>query len=105
MEKRYKLVFDDIILKQLKKAGKNKQIKDILTKIFDKIEELGPDAGNLIDSRLFIYEIKLKRPPLRLYYKHQRLTDEIYVFEHEMKTSEEKQQKTIDRIRKKLSES
>ncbi|MEK6861774.1 MAG: hypothetical protein AABY07_07435 [Nanoarchaeota archaeon] len=105
MEKRYKLVFDDIILKQLKKAGKNKQIKDILTKIFDKIEELGPDAGNLIDSRLFIYEIKLKRPPIRLYYKHKMLTDEIYVFEYEMKTSEEKQQKTIDRIRKKLSES
>ena len=97
----YRLIFDDIILKQLKQAANNKQIKEILSKILDKIEELGPNAGNLIDSHLFLYEIKLKSPPIRLYYKHNRLTDEIYVFMYEMKTSEKKQQKTIEKIKKK----
>tara|TARA_Y100000034_G_C6692669_1_gene305061 strand:- start:251 stop:562 length:312 start_codon:yes stop_codon:yes gene_type:complete len=98
----YKLIFDDIILKQLKQAGKNKQIKDILSNILDKIEELGPDAGKLIDSHLFIYEIKIKNPPIRLYYKPNKITNEIYIFQYEMKTSEKKQQKTIEKIKKKL---
>jgi hypothetical protein len=65
---KFNLVFDEIILRQLKKSGKNKLIKNILSKIFDKIEELGPRAGNIIDSKLHLYEIKMKSPPIRLYY-------------------------------------
>ena len=104
MEKKYTLIFYDIMLKQLKQAGKNQQIRNILSKILDKIEELGPRAGNLLDSRLFIYEIKLKSPPIRLYYRHNKNTDKIYLFEYEMKTSEKKQQATIQRIKKRVSE-
>lgn len=105
MEKRYPLVFDDIILEQLKKLGKNKQVRDFLSKLFDKIEEFGPRAGNLVDSHLFIYEMKMKSPPIRLYYKHNKATDEIYLFKYEMKTSEREQQKTIEKIRRKILKS
>ena len=98
----YKLIFDEVILRQLKKAGRNQQVKNILTKILNKIEELGPRAGNLLDSKLFLYEFKVKHPPIRLYFKHNPNTKEIYVFEYEMKTSEGKQQGTIDKIKRKL---
>ena len=101
---RFRLVFDDVMVKQLKKAAKNSSVKQILTKMLDKIEETGPAAGKLVDSKLFIYEIKSKHPPIRLYFKHNLATNELYVFEYEMKTSESKQQKTIDKIRGKSSE-
>ena len=55
-------------------------------------------------SKSSIYNIKSKRPPIRLYFKHNLKTNEIYVFEYEMKTSENEQQKTIDKIRGKSSE-
>ena len=103
--KNFYLVFDEIILRQLKKAGRNNALKQILSNIFDKIEELGPRAGKLLDSQLCIYEVKLKHPPLRLYYKHNLSTNEIYLFEYEMKTSEGKQNKTIEKIRKFLLKS
>lgn len=57
------------MISQLKKAAKNKQVKNILSKMLNKIELLGPLAGNLLDSKLHIYEIKNMRPPIRLYYK------------------------------------
>ena len=104
MEKHYSLVYDEVMIKQLKKAAKNQQTKDILTRMQNKIEFLGPLAGSLIDSKLFIYEIKNKHPPIRLYFKHNIDTDEIYIFEFEMKRSQKKQQKTIDSIRKKVLE-
>ena len=65
------------------------------------MELSGPDAGYLLDSQLFIYEIKIKHPPIRLYFKHNKQADEIYVFEFEMKTSPEKQQSAIGRIKQK----
>ncbi len=104
MEKRFVLVFDDVMTRQLQRAAKNNQIKGILTKMLDKLELKGPDAGELLDSKLFIYEIKNKHPPIRLYYKHNHITDEIYVFEYEMKTSKKSQQKTIGKLRQKASE-
>ena len=104
-ESRFLLVFDDVMVRQLKKAAKNNQIKQILTRMLDKLEESGPDAGKLIDSKLFIYELKSMHPPIRLYFKHNLSTAEIYVFEFEMKTSQAEQQKTIDKIRQKSSES
>ena len=58
--KRYNLVFDEVILKQLRSLGKDKNLRDLISKILDKIEELGPYAGYLIDSRLHIYEVKRK---------------------------------------------
>lgn len=94
----YTLVYDEVILLQLKKLGSNKHIQEILTKMFDKMEELGPRAGELIDSHLFIYEMKAKHPPIRLYYRHIQQTGDLYVFEYEMKMSRHKQQKTIGKI-------
>ncbi|MBI2207968.1 hypothetical protein HYU50_00570 [Candidatus Woesearchaeota archaeon] len=101
----FKIIFDDVMLSQLKQAGKNKQVKNILSKMLDRIEELGPVAGKLIDSHLHIYEIKSKHPPIRLYFKHIMGLDNIYVFEYELKTSEEKQRKTIFKIKRKARKS
>jgi len=103
MEKRYKLIFDDVIIKQLKKAAKNNQIKTILTKMLDSIELNGPLAGKLLDSKLSVYETKNKHPPIRLYYKCNE-NDQVMVFEFEMKTSKESQQRTLKKIRKKVLE-
>ena len=105
MEKRYNLIFDKVMIKQLKKAAKNNQVKEILTKMLDSIQESGPDAGELLDSQLFIYEVKNMRPPIRLYYQHNNISNEIKVFGYEMKTSSEKQQRTIEKIKKKLLKS
>lgn len=99
MAANYKIVFDDVMIKQLKKAAKNQHIKDIITKMLDKMELLGPNAGELLDSQLSLYEVKAKHPPLRLYFKHNKTTNEIYVFEFEMKTSPEKQKRTITKLR------
>ena len=99
----YNLVFDDVMIKQLKKAAKNQHIKKILTKMLDKLELSGPDAGELLDSQLSLYEVKIKHPPIRLYYKHNKSTNEIYVFEFEMKTSPEKQEATIKKLKQKAS--
>ena len=99
----YNLVFDDVMVKQLKKAAKNQHIKEILTKMLDKLELSGPDAGELLDSQLSLYEVKIKHPPIRLYYKHNKSTNEIYVFEFEMKTSPEKQEATIKKLKQKAS--
>ena len=97
----YTLVFDDVMIKQLKKAAKNQHIKEILTKMLDKLELSGPDAGELLDSQLSLFEVKIKHPPIRLYYKHNKSTNEIYVFEFEMKTSPEKQKATIKKLKQK----
>lgn len=104
-QKNFNLVFDDVILRQLKKAAKNQQVKQLLTNALNKIEEFGPRAGDLLDSRLSLYEVKFKHPPIRLYYKCNKNSNDIYVFEYEMKTSKGKQQKTIDKIKKDILES
>lgn len=103
MPETYSLIFDEVMIKQLKKVASNISIKQILSKMLDKIENFGPNAGKLLDSKLFIYEIKSKHPPIRLYFKHNKNTNEIYIFEFEMKTSLEKQQRTIEKIRRKIS--
>ncbi|MEK6962840.1 MAG: hypothetical protein AABX70_00330 [Nanoarchaeota archaeon] len=104
MNKNYELIFDKVVFKQLKKAGKNKEVKEILRKMFDKVEEKGPLAGELLDSQLFLYEVKNIRPPLRLYYQVLEKSNQIKVFEFEMKTSALKQRKTIQKIKTKASE-
>ena len=71
--------------------------------MLDKLEFAGPDGGGLLDSQLSIYEVKLKHPPIRLYFKHNKSTNEIYVFEFEMKTSPEKQKAIIKKLKQKAS--
>jgi mRNA-degrading endonuclease RelE of RelBE toxin-antitoxin system len=101
MAPRFKIIFDEVMLKQLKTLGKNQELKVRISKMLDKIEELGPRAGKLLDSRIRIYEVKSMKPPIRLYYKHVRNTDEIYVFEYEIKKSSKKQSMTIERLKEK----
>ena len=101
MEK-FDLVFDEIISKQLRKIAKNLQVKKILSKMFDKLEYRGPSAGKLLDSRLFVYEMKTKHPSIRLYFKYNSTTKEIYIFEFEMKKDKIKQQKIINKIKNKI---
>lgn len=102
MEKRFKIKFDDIILKRLKKISSNQELKNYFSKMFDRIEEFGPEAGKLLDSRLHLYEMKSIRPPLRLYYRHHIVTNDIILFEFEMKTNPKKQQNTIKRIKRRI---
>ncbi len=102
MQKRFTLVFDEVMRDQFRKLGETDSLRALLTKMFDRMEELGPRAGKLIDSQLFLYEMKAKSPPLRLYYRHVKETDELWVFEYEMKTSEKKQKNTIGRLRSKI---
>ena len=102
MIKNYNIIFDKIILNQIKKVGKQPFLRDLLTKMFDRIENLGPYAGELLDSRLHIYEIKNMKPPIRLYFRIIESTKEAYVFEYEVKTSQEKQTKTIQKIKQKI---
>jgi len=100
----YTLVFDKVILNQLKKLGKEAHLRKIISKILDKIEILGPRAGKLLDTKLQIYEIKMKHPPIRAYYKILESKKEAYIFEYEMKTSLQKQKKTIKKIKYKILE-
>ena len=69
MEKRYNLIFDEVMIKQLKSLGKDANIRYLISNMLDKIEILGDLAGKILDSQLHIYEIKNKHPPLRLYFK------------------------------------
>ena len=97
---KYTLVFDDVILKQLKKAGKDPKIREILSKMLDKLELIGHYAGELLDPKLLLYELKNKHPPIRLYFKVKG--EDIFVFEYEIKKSEKKQQQTIDKLKLKI---
>jgi len=101
MAQRFQIIFDEVMLNQLKKLGKNQELRDRISKMLDKIEELGPRAGKPLDLRLNIYEIKGKRPSIRLYFKHVKNTNQIYVFEYEMKTSATRQRKTIGKLKEK----
>ncbi len=101
MSSKFEIIFDDVMLKRLKKLGKNQELKNRISKMLDKIEEMGPRAGKLLDSNLSIYEVKSKRPPIRLYFKHVRDKDQVYVFEYEIKTSTGRQQATIRKIKEK----
>ncbi|MFH1400047.1 MAG: hypothetical protein ABIH41_00875 [Nanoarchaeota archaeon] len=100
---RFKAVFSQEMIKEFRKAARNKKIKEILSAMLDKLEDKGPETGNLLDTKLHIYELKNKRPPLRLYYKENLGTEEIFIFAFDMKTGARKQQKAIDSIRKRLS--
>ncbi|MBI4150571.1 hypothetical protein HY492_00435 [Candidatus Woesearchaeota archaeon] len=102
MSANYPLVFDEVILSQLKKLGEDKHVRTFITKMFDRMELLGPRAGELIDGQLGLYEMKSMHPPIRLYYRHVRETNELEVFEYEMKTSPKKQKKTIGILRHKI---
>lgn len=49
---------------------------------------MGSNARKLIDSNLSLYEVKAKKPPIRLYYEIEEKQKKAYIFEYEIKTSE-----------------
>ena len=61
-----------------------------------------PDFLCLKEGKLFFFEVKSKRPPIRLYCKIVEALKEAHVFEYEMKTSEKKQKKTIGKLKFKI---
>ena len=102
-EKRYQLVFDEVMKKKLEKAITKSSNRDIIKQWLDKLEQQGPNAGKLLDNHTWLYEMKNKHPPLRLYYHFGRETGKIILFELETKTSEKKQQNTINKIQQYLN--
>ena len=71
--------------------------------MIDRLELSGPYGGELLDSQLSLYEVKIKNSPIRFYFKYNKSTNEVYVFEFEIKTSPEKQKATIIKIKRKVS--
>ena len=101
MPRQYELIFDRIVVRQLRKSCKDGQVRLIISKMLDKLEIVGPLAGKLLDPKIMLYEMKNISPPIRLYFKEMKGQNKLYVFEFEMKTSQLKQKKTISRLRSK----
>ena len=102
MEKHHQVVFDEYVRIKLQKAISKSGYKKIIKNWLDLLEQNGSSAGKLLDNHVWLYEIKNKHPPLRLYFYHQKTTEKIIIFELEIKTSKLKQKKTIEKIRKKI---
>ncbi len=103
MEPRYEVVFDEVVKVRLQKAIIKSDYREIIKTWLDELEDKGPNAGKLLDNHVWLYELKNKHPPLRLYFYHQKSTDKIIIFELEMKTNEKKQKETIGKLRHKLN--
>jgi mRNA-degrading endonuclease RelE of RelBE toxin-antitoxin system len=99
MEKRYKLVFDAPIKAKLDHILLKSSYKELIRKWFDELEKEGSKAGKLLDNHTWLYELKNKKPPLRLYYHYQESTGKVILFDIEMKTSEKKQNKLIRKLK------
>ena len=102
---KYTLFFKEKVKDQINKFHDKKDITTLINKMLDKMEILGQHAGNLIDNKRSLYEIKMKSPPLRLYYQVIEHEKKILVFEFEMKTSPKKQKKTINKLKKEIDKS
>ncbi|MEK6938859.1 MAG: hypothetical protein AABX04_07505 [Nanoarchaeota archaeon] len=103
MIKRFTLVFDEVMKQKLAEAITKANCREVIKQWLDRLEQLGPDAGKLLDNHVWLYEMKSKHPPLRLYYHYSKTAEKIVLFELEMKTSEKKQQKTINRLHHNLN--
>lgn len=103
MEKKYPVVFDEVVKQRLEKVIIKSRCRAIIKGWLDELEMSGPAAGKLLDNHVWLYEMKNKHPPLRLYFYHQKSTNKVIIFEVEMKTSEKKQQETIGKLRYRLS--
>ena len=103
MDVKYKVVFDKVVKEKFEKAIMGAEYREILKVWFDELESKGQNAGKLLDNHVWLYEMKNKHPPLRLYFYHQKAENKIIIFEIEMKTTEKKQKETINKLRHTLS--
>ncbi len=97
---KYELIFGESILKKLKKLEKKSDLKTLVSKMLDKIEEKGPDAGKLLDPVINLYEMKSKKPPLRLYFEVIFEGNKAEIIDFEMKKSKENQ-KLLNSLKRK----
>ena len=97
--KKYEIIFSDKIFRKLKKYKNKKDIQKILSKMFNKIETKGPSAGKLLDLKLSLYEIKNKKPPLRLYFEVIFKDRKAEIIDFQMKTSKDNQNRFIELIK------
>lgn len=93
----YKIEFDKKSLKNIKKLSKVEGIKTLLSKIFDSIEAKGTHTAKCLDSKLNLYEIKRKKPAIRVYFYLRKST--ITIVEAKVKKSLRTQSKLIQRIK------
>ena len=99
----YQVIFDEVVKDKLHKVITKSSYREIIKHWLDILEQSGPNSGKLVDNHLWLYEMKNKHPPLRLYFYHQKSQERIIIFELEMKTSEKKQKETIGKLRHRLS--
>lgn len=98
----YKIIFDRVIVEQLRELARNRHLKQRINKLFDRLELKGPDAGKLIDFKLHIYDLKTKKPAIRIYYTYTSEKDEINVFEFHLKKGRGNQHRIISKIKNKI---
>ena len=103
MEKCFNVVFDKVVEVKLQKAITKSNYREIIKGWLDALDEKGPKAGKLLDNHVWLYEMKNKHPPLRLYFYHQKEAKKIIIFEVEMKTSKKKQKETISKLRHRIT--
>jgi len=96
---KYKLVFGSIVKKKLEKLKSKKDIKLYLSKIFNKIENLGPNAGKLLDNKLYLYEVKMKNHSLRIFFQIVIENNIAKIIDFEIKKSEKNQNNLIEKIK------
>lgn len=96
---KYQLIFGESIFKKLKKLEKQKDIRELVSKMLNKIEENGPKSGKLLDPILHLYEVKSKKPPLRLYFQIIFEGNKAEIIDFEMKKSSENQKSLLKKIR------
>ncbi len=103
MKEKYLVVFDEEVKNNLQKLIFESNNRNLIRRWLDELEKIGPAAGKLLDNHFWLYEMKNKHPPLRLYYYFQKTEHKIIIFEVEMKTNVKKQENTITKLRYKLS--
>lgn len=94
----YELIFDEGIKRQMEKDKRNHHLLMLLRKAFEKIGEKGENAGKLINIGRRIYEIKFKRPPLRIYFKVNQISKLAVVYGYQIKQSQKDQQDYINKL-------
>ncbi len=75
MKEKYLVVFDEEVKKNLQKLILESSSQDLIRRWLDELEKIGPAAGKLLDNHFWLYEMKNKHPPLRLYENSQKTID------------------------------
>lgn len=83
-------------------ARSNGNLYNRIRKLSKKLEEAGVAAGQLLDTEVWLYELKSKRPPIRLYYTASKTGNPVFLIGYELKKDSQQQQKTIVQLSARL---